>query len=468
MSRRSAWRVTVAALAALALAGLQVALAQPRLIVNGRTIEGNTTALVSGVSYAPAGPLASALGATAAVDTGRSLVVLDAGGRFLQLQIAGSPEAATTVEGAMRLDGTVVPGPAAVASGGDVYLPVKQVAEALGASVTFVASEGTVIVVQPRARLTGMRVLRSPERLELSLSRPVRYSVFYNEPVQTLQVYFERTDVEVRLTPVEGERFVVAAALPSSGGVDARVQMREGTSYDVYQVPDGAGFRLVIAFGAAGESPLAEGMRIVIDPGHGGQDTGLVGEAGSESSLTLATAERLAASLRQRGFDVVVTRDGDYTVPVSARSGAGIGADLFISLHAADVPPGTYNAYYLGDATDVDSLDMAIRENAAAATAGVGSDDQTDRLRRELLLGLVPDLEAGRSYAEALGSRLFTIGDYRAGQVAAAPLQVLGGAAGRGVLLEFAPSDLASGELSAVLTEAVADLLAQVMATDGR
>src|SRR5690606_17530669 len=137
----------------------------------------------------------------------------------------------------------------------------------------------------------------------------------------------------------------------------------------------------------------------------------------------------------------VVTRDGDYTVPVAARSGAGIGADLFLSLHAADVPQGTYNAYYLGDAADVDRLNMAIRENAAAAVSGDLDLGGTDRLRRELLLGLVADLEAGRSFAEGLGSRLFTLADYRAGQVGSAPLQVLGGAAGRGVLLEFAPAD---------------------------
>lgn len=462
-------RRLLAAIMLTALLGtVHIGLAQPRLIVNGRTVEGNTTDIVAGASYAPAAPLAAALGATAAVDRGRGLVVLDAGGRLLQVAIAPSPQEATTQPGALRLDGTVVPGPAAVESGGDVYLPVKQVAEALGATVTFVASEGTVIVVQPRARLTGMRVLTSPERLELTLSAPVRYSVFYNEPVDTLQVYFERTDVEVRIPPVEGDRFVVAAALPAGGGVDARVQLREGTSYEVYQLPDGRGFRLVIAFGAAGESPLAEGMRVVIDPGHGGQDTGMVGPAGSESSLSLATAERLAAALRQRGFEVVMTRDGDYTVPVSARSGAGIGTDLFLSLHAAPIAPGTYNAYYLGDADDVDSLEMAIRENAATSTAGAPDSSGTDRLRRELLLRLVPDLDAGRAYAEGLGARLFTLGDFRAAQVASAPLQVLGGAAGRGVLMEFAPEDLGSGELATLLAEAVADLLAQVSATGSR
>ena len=460
------WRLRGAGLALLLVAllpALQAASAQPALVVNGREVPGNTTALVPGASYAPAAPLAAALGATAAVDLSRGVVVLDAGGRFLQLLVAPSPAEATSVQGAIRLDGTVVPGPAAVLSGSDAYLPVKQVAEALGASVTFLEGQNTVLVVQPRARLTGMRRLTNPERIELQVSAPVRYSAFFNEPVDTLQVHFERTDVEVRLPPVEGDRFIVANAVGAGGGADVRVQLSEGATYDLYQVPDGRGFRLVIVLGTAGESPLAAGLRVVIDAGHGGQDTGLVGAAGSESSLTLTAAQRLATALRQRGFDVTLTRDGDFSVPVASRSSAGIGADLFVSLHAADLQDGTFNAYYLGEAADVDSLAMAIRRNAAGAAA-----DEIDRLRRELLLGLVPDLAAGREYAEGIGARLFTLGDYRAGEVAAAPLQVLGGAAGRGVLLEFSPADLASDALPSYLAEAVADLLAREAVQGGR
>lgn len=440
----------------LAAPALGAALAQPALVVNGREVPGNTTALVSGTSYAPAAPLASALGATAAVDLGRGVVVLDAGGRFLQVLVAPSPAEAASLPGAIRLDGAVVPGPGAVVADGEVYLPVKPVAEALGASVTFLEGQNTVMVVQPRARLTAVRRLTDPERLELHVSAPVRYSTYYNEPVQTLQVHFERTDLEVRVPPVEGERFIVANATSAGGGTDVRVQLADGATYDVYQLPDGRGFRVVIALGAAGENPLAGGLRVVIDPGHGGQDVGIVGPEGSESSLTLAAAQRLASALRQRGFEVALTRDGDYSVPLATRSAAGIGADLFLSLHAADLPAGTFNAYYLGEAADVASLEMAIRRNPAGAAA-----QETDRLRRELLLGLVPDLGAGREYAEGIGAGLFTRGDYRSGEVAPAPLQVLGGAAGRGVLVEFAPADLASEELPLRLAESIADLLAR-------
>src|SRR5690606_33696461 len=188
----------------LAAPALGAALAQPALVVNGREVPGNTTALVSGTSYAPAATLASALGASAAMDLGGGVVVLVAGGRIMQVLVAPSPAEAASLPGAIRRDGAVVPGPGAVVSVGEVYLPVKPVAEALGASVTFLEGQNTVMVVQPRARLTAVRRLTDPERLELHVSAPVRYSTYYNEPVQTLQVHFERTGREVRVPPVEG------------------------------------------------------------------------------------------------------------------------------------------------------------------------------------------------------------------------------------------------------------------------
>src|SRR5690606_29454926 len=107
-------------------------------------------------------------------------------------------------------------------------------------------------------------------------------------------------------------------------------------------------------------------------------------------------ADRLAAALRQRGVGAELTRDSDFGLDVAGRSSVGIGADLFLSVHAADLPSGDFNAYYLGDAADVTSLEMAIRNNVSEAAATT-----TDRLRRELLLGLVPDLERGRMLVDA-------------------------------------------------------------------
>ncbi len=440
---------------ALLLALCGTAFSQPELVVNGRTIAGNTTSLVNGVSYAPAGPLASALGGTLAVDSQRGVAAIDSGARLLQIEVFGSPEAAAAASGALRLDGVVIPGPGALDVGGEVYLPVKQVSEALGGSVTFFDTIGRVVVVQPRARISALRRAVSPERIEISLSSPVRYSVFFNQPVNTLLVHFERTDIELALPALDGEQFIVAAATASGGGADLRIQLEPGVGYQVYQLPEGRGYRLVVALGQGGTSPLLNGRRVVIDPGHGGTDGGTVFDAfGSESVLTLGFAQRLASALRVRGISVELTRDTDHDLDVARRSSAGIGADLMLSVHAANLPVGEFNLYYLGDAADVATLDMAIRQNASAAAA-----IETDRLRRELLLGLVPDLARGRELAEGLGSRLFALGTYRSNVLAPAPLQAIGGAAGRGLLIELAPADLASPEMPARLAEAIAAIL---------
>ena len=439
----------------LVVLGCSFAFGQPALVVNGRDVPGNTTGLVSGASYAPAAPLAANLGATLAVDLQQRLFVLDAGGRLLQIDSADSAAAAAASDAAIRLNGRPLGGTAAVISGGDVFLPVKPVAEALGASVTYLQSQGTVLVVQPRARLTALRRATSPERLEIAVSAPVRFSTFYNEPVNSLQIRFERTDVELRLDPVEGERFVLASALTGGGGTEVRIQLEDEVDYEIYQLPDGRGFRLVVAFAAPGQNALVSDLNVVIDPGHGGSDLGtVVPEFGSESTLALGFADRLAAALRQRGLAAQLTRDSDFSLDVERRSAAGIGADLFVSVHAADLPSGDFNAYYLDDADDVASLEMAIRNNAAQAAATT-----TDRLRRELLLGLVPDLDRGRLLVDGLSGRLFTLGSFRANVVAGAPLQVLGGAAGRGIMLEFAASDLVGDQLAQVLAQAIAELL---------
>jgi N-acetylmuramoyl-L-alanine amidase len=81
---------------------------------------------------------------------------------------------------------------------------------------------------------------------------------------------------------------------------------------------------------------------IVVDAGHGGQDPGAVGRAGTpEKSITLATARELRRQLLATGrYQVKMTRDGDIFVPLSRRlaSARTPGTMLFISIHADASP----------------------------------------------------------------------------------------------------------------------------------
>jgi N-acetylmuramoyl-L-alanine amidase len=84
--------------------------------------------------------------------------------------------------------------------------------------------------------------------------------------------------------------------------------------------------------------PPASIRTIVIDPGHGGEDEGVKGPAGTkEKDLTLTVARRIKAAIESRlGIRVLLTRDDDRRVPIDERTAMANNSksDVFISLHA--------------------------------------------------------------------------------------------------------------------------------------
>ena len=85
------------------------------------------------------------------------------------------------------------------------------------------------------------------------------------------------------------------------------------------------------------DAPANRRVRVVvIDPGHGGMDTGVATTATNEKDLTLALARRLRTVLQMRlGATVLLTRDSDVALDNEARSAVANNnqANLFISLH---------------------------------------------------------------------------------------------------------------------------------------
>jgi N-acetylmuramoyl-L-alanine amidase len=76
---------------------------------------------------------------------------------------------------------------------------------------------------------------------------------------------------------------------------------------------------------------------IVIDPGHGGPDPGAVGIGGlRETDVVLDVSLQVAALLRARGVDVLLTRTGDVDVDLPPRVSLAnrSSATAFISIHA--------------------------------------------------------------------------------------------------------------------------------------
>ena len=113
--------------------------------------------------------------------------------------------------------------------------------------------------------------------------------------------------------------------------------------------------------------------RIVIDPGHGGHDTGTIGPNGlQEKDLVLEVGRRLGKLLETRlGAEVVYTRKDDTFIPLETRTAIANQqrADLFISIHAnssRDPAARGVETYYLNFTSSPEALEVAARENAVS------------------------------------------------------------------------------------------------------
>ncbi|HEY2124397.1 MAG TPA: N-acetylmuramoyl-L-alanine amidase [Chthoniobacterales bacterium] len=74
---------------------------------------------------------------------------------------------------------------------------------------------------------------------------------------------------------------------------------------------------------------------VVLDPGHGGYDKGAISRYGCEKDYTLDVARQLRPLLQAKGFHVLMTREGDYFVPLEVRARIANAAPdaIFVSIH---------------------------------------------------------------------------------------------------------------------------------------
>ena len=170
------------------------------------------------------------------------------------------------------------------------------------------------------------------------------------------------------------------AALRSAPAVDAAGRSADSTT----EVPAGAVTSPALsrtqppAPAISGSPTLTRALglkiaRIVIDPGHGGHDTGTIGPEGlEEKNVVLDVALRLRKLIEQRmGSEVIMTRTDDTFIPLEERTAIANqrSADLFISIHAnasRDESARGIEVYYLSLTSDPGSLEVAARENATS------------------------------------------------------------------------------------------------------
>jgi N-acetylmuramoyl-L-alanine amidase len=134
----------------------------------------------------------------------------------------------------------------------------------------------------------------------------------------------------------------------------------------------------------SGERPTGDLPVVVIDPGHGGIDSGAVGRDGLlEKDVTLKIGLALAEELKAGGIVTpVLTRDKDVFLSLAARANRAfqLQADLFVSIHAdtvrQDYVRGATVYTLSNDASDKLARDVAEQENLADVRAGVASEDE--------------------------------------------------------------------------------------------
>lgn len=153
---------------------------------------------------------------------------------------------------------------------------------------------------------------------------------------------------------------------------------------------------------------LALGVRrVVLDPGHGGEDHGTTGPGGLiEKELTLDIALRAAELLTARGFSVLLTRDGDTTLPLSQRPrlANALRGDVLVSIHVNWIPNRRargVETYCLGPTDDPFIKELAAAENRFS---GYSLADF-----RRLLEGIYADVrqDESRRLAEAVHGELY-------------------------------------------------------------
>jgi len=118
------------------------------------------------------------------------------------------------------------------------------------------------------------------------------------------------------------------------------------------------------------EGKISEIKRVVIDPGHGGNDPGAIGPRGlMEKDVVLDVAKKLGALLKDKyNMEVIFTRDRDVFIPLEERTAIANSkkADFFISIHAnasRRKAARGIETYILNWTTDEESMRVAAREN---------------------------------------------------------------------------------------------------------
>ncbi len=293
--------------------------------------------------------------------------------------------------------------------------------------VDLVHLQGVTTVVFHFPLRPRYRIARTPGRIEIELiSDRLRLDPSHALPADSLVKDVLFSPERIRLDLAEGAE-----------AEDYILRKPFRLVFDVYRATTARGAETVTP---APPRP-SDGIRtIVVDPGHGGNDTGAIGPSGSaEKDLTLILARTLRRHLRRRmPVKVALTRDEDVELHPDTRAALANQqkADLFISLHLNSVMG--VNAH--GAETYFSSLEASDEAAALAAAAENPQGNGDPRYDLQLILWDLAQshhLAASQRLASLIQEELNLALGLRNRGVKQAPFRVLLGAAMPAVLVEL-------------------------------
>ncbi len=157
---------------------------------------------------------------------------------------------------------------------------------------------------------------------------------------------------------------------------------------------------------------------IVLDPGHGGYDKGAISRYGCEKDYTLDVARQLRPLLQAKGFRVLLTREGDYFVPLEVRARIANAAPdaIFVSLHfnATDANPDAtgFEIYSLTPRGAPSTHDDFMKASADSSQNGTAVDTHSIELSACIyhsVLGHIGEVDRGIKRARFAVLRLTKI-----------------------------------------------------------
>ena len=143
---------------------------------------------------------------------------------------------------------------------------------------------------------------------------------------------------------------------------------------------------------------------VVLDPGHGGHDKGAVGSYGYEKNFALDVARKLRPLLQAKGLRVIMTREGDYFVPLEVRAQIANAAQdsIFVSIHfnATDRDPNAtgFEIFSFTPRGAPSTSDTSLTLSSLDMQAGSTVDTQSMALSSCIyhsLLGHIPEFDRG-------------------------------------------------------------------------